>query len=432
MLALFLLAAAQADAARAGELRAALAAAVDLPDPAARAKAAAALAKRRDATLEDWLDAARGFAPAPGGPDAPGRHARTVELPVLDGVESTTIHLLLPTARDPTRPAPLLLALHGAGGDGMQMLNEWEAAAEALGMIVCAPTDPQSGGGYAFTPRERAAALAALRWTRRHYEVDENRIHLAGASRGGHLAWDLATRHSDLWASVATSIGGPTFVVAGGRNNLRYAENLAALPVRDLQGADDDPKLLLNLRLAFERLRAAGAADAQLILQDGYGHAYDHAAVDWPAFFGAAARDPFAPRLRLRAAWDAPARAGWMEIAGYDKQVEEVFRITADERWDGWNHERRVQHVMELADAATADLRVERAGSEFKIFSSGVSRLRLLLPAGFDAPDGRVVWTHEGETRKAAVKRSAAILLADFVERFDRAFLPVAEVALRL
>lgn len=411
----------------------ALAEAVDLPTPAARAKAAAALAKRRDVSLEQWLEAARKFAPAPGGPDGAGTHSLAVELPVLQGVERTTIHLYLPATRAASGPVPLLLALHGAGGDGAHALAEWRATADALGMIVCAPTDEQADGGYAFTPRERAAALAALRWARRHYDVDENRVHLAGSSRGGHLAWDLALRHPDLWASASPRIGGPTFVVNGGRNNLRYAENLARLPLRDLQGADDDPKLLLNLRLAFERLRAAGAADAELILQDGYGHSYRHDALDWAAFLGGAARDPFAASLRLRAAWAAPARAGWAEITRYEKEVKEEFAIEVEEGWEAWSHERLVQHVLELADARTADLRVERsAEGVFHVEAEGVAALRLLLPDGFETPGGRVTILVGGAERKAAVKRSAALLLADFVERFDRSFVPVAEAEFRL
>ena len=421
------------EAATPSELRAVLAEAVDQPTPAARAKAAAALAKRKGLSSEAWLEAIAGFAPSPGAPDAAGTHSLSVELPVLGGSEPTTLHLYLPASRALAQPAPLMLALHGAGGDGEQMLREWRVAADALGMIVCAPTDPQADGGYAFTPRERAAALAALRWTRRHYDVDENRIHLSGASRGGHLAWDLATRHPDLWASCSPRIGGPSFVVVGGRNNLRYVENLVALPLRDLQGADDDPKLLLNLRLAFERLRAAGAANAELLVQEGYGHSYRHDAVDWTSFLGANVRDPFPAQLRLRAAGEEPARAAWVEIERYTKEVKEVFPIEVDARWDGWEHERKVQHIMELVDARTADLRVKRnADGSFEIEAERVASLRLLLPAEYEVSSGTISLSLGGKERKVAVKRSNATLLADFVERFDRCFLPLAVAEIRL
>ena len=113
--------------------------------------------------------------------------------------------------------------------------------------------------------------------------------------------------------------------------------------------------------------------------------------------------------------------------------MKEIFPVEVDERWDGWDHERRVQHYLELADARTADLRVTRAdGAVFRVEARGVAAVRLLLPDGFDAPGGRITVVAGGEERKTAVRRSAATLLADFVERFDRSFLPSAEAEFRL
>ncbi len=409
---------------------AALADAVDRRDAGARRAAALALALRKDVTLEEWLAAAAAFRPAPGGPDAPGAHRLLADLPVLEEIESTTLHLYLPANYDPSRPAPLILACHGSGGEGSTMIAEWRATADAIGALICAPTDPASAGGYAFTPRERAAALAALRWMRRHYDVDENRIHLVGASRGGHLAWDLGLRHPDLWASVAPCIGGPTFVVAGGRNNLRYSENLASVPLRDLQGADDDPKLLLNLRLALGRMRAAGAVDAQLIEQPGIGHSYEHGALDWPAFLSAAQRNPFPERMRWRAAWDDPERLGWARPGRYEKDVKESFAIEVDPgQWDGWDHERRVRHILELADARTADLQVERAADGvLRVAGERLRNAFLLLPAAYLAAQPKITLESGGKTKRLQPRPAAKVLLLDFAERFDRTFLPVAEI----
>jgi poly(3-hydroxybutyrate) depolymerase len=408
----------------------ALAEAVDLPDPAARRAAALALAQRKDVSLERWLDAAAAFAPAPGAPRSAGLHSLQVALPVGEGVETTTLHMYLPAAMDGARPAPLLLALHGAGGDGSAMLREWRASADALGMLVCAPTDPAAAGGYAFTPRERAAALAALRWTRRHYDVDENRVFLAGASRGGHLAWDLGLRHPDRWAGIAPSIGGPTFVISGGRNNLRYALNLAATPLRDLQGADDDPKLLLNLRIAFERLRSAGARDALLIEQPGFGHSYDPGAVDWTAWLGACARDPAPTEVAFRCAWPAPQRIAWARILRYEKGVQEEFPLrVADADWDSWDHERKVRHILAQADERTAELRARReADGALVLEGRGVARAALLLPQDWLDRQPKFALRAGGKERQVQPRRSARVLLLDFVERFDRRFLPVAEV----
>jgi dienelactone hydrolase len=409
---------------------AALADAVDRRDAGSRRAAALALALRKDVSLEEWMAAAAGFRPAPGGPDAPGAHRVLAELPVLKEIESTTLHIYLPAGYDPAQPAPLLLAFHGSGGEGASQLAEWRATADAIGALICAPTDPESAGGYAFTPRERAAALAALRWMRRHYDVDENRIHLVGASRGGHLAWDLGLRHPDLWASVSPRIGGPTSVVIGGRNNLRYCENLTSVPIRDLQGADDDPKLLFNLRLAFGRLKAAGATDAQLLEQQGIGHAYDHGAVDWTSFLGAARRNPFPEKLRWRAAWDDPERLGWARFGRYEKEVKESFAIEVGAGdWDAWEHERKVRYIVQMADERTAELRVERAeGGILRAEADGLQRAHLLLPAGYLAAQPKLTLESGGKSKRLQPRASAKVLLLDFAERFDRSFLPVAEI----
>lgn len=411
---------------------AALAEAVDRRDAGARRSAALALALRKDVSLEEWLAAAAGFRPAPGGPDSPGAHRVQVDLSVLGVSESTTIHVYLPANYDAARSAPLLLAFHGAGGEGSSMIAEWRATADALGALICAPTDPHADGGYAFTERERAAALAALRWMRRHYDVDENRVHLTGSSRGGHLAWDLGLRYPDLWASVAPCIGGPTFVVTGGRNNLRYCENLASVPIRDLQGADDDPKLLVNLRIAMGRLRAAGAVDAQILEQAGLGHGYERAAVDWIAFFGAARRDPFPEKMRWRMAWSDPARLGWARVERYEKEVKESFEIQVGAGdWDAWDHERKVRHILQMADDRTAEIRVERAADGLlRAEGDRVQRAALLLPAAYLALQPKVTVEAGGKTKRLQPRATAKVLLLDFAERFDRSFLPVAEVDL--
>ena len=64
-------------------------------------------------------------------------------------------------------------------------------------MVVVAPSEAGPNDGYAFSERERLAALAALRWARLELNVDEDRIFATGVSRGGHLSWDLARRSTD-------------------------------------------------------------------------------------------------------------------------------------------------------------------------------------------------------------------------------------------
>ncbi|HEX5137150.1 MAG TPA: hypothetical protein VFY93_09270 [Planctomycetota bacterium] len=414
-----------AAAARAQEAE--IAAAVDLPTPEARRKAALELAKRTDLDIAAVLAAMRGLKPL--GPSAPGTAEESAALVVEGKPEATRITVHVPAAYDPATPAPLLLALHGAGGLGSQEEARWRAVADALGMIVVAPTEAGDNAGYGFTRREREAALAVLRWARRRWNVDENRIHITGVSRGGHMTWDIATRYPDLFATMSPMIGGPRLDTRAGQNNLRYVGNVTHLPIRDLQGEEDDPRMIFSIRLAFDRLKEAGAPDAKLVTFPGLGHDFRFEAVDWAAFLGSARRDPCPKRVVRLSATPHEARASWAEITAMTREVREDVTPQVDARkWQGMDDAARRLFVAAAADKATARLEAEWKGpGDFAVKSSGVRAFRLLLTDEMFDPKSpvRVTWNGRAVTRKVAPSRET--LLLDFVERFDRTFLPVAE-----
>jgi dienelactone hydrolase len=391
-----------------------LAAAVDRPDVASRRAAATELAGRKDATVEDWCRAIESLRPRPPG-----------EVP-----QPSEYRCFVPRSLDPTKPAPLLLAFHGTGGAGEDVEPMWRATAEALGMLVLAPSETGANEGYAFSARERDAALAELRWMRRNHDVDENRIYATGISRGGHLAWDLALRHPDLFAAIAPMIGGPRFQLDHGQNNLRFLENVVNLPIRDLQGSKDDPGLVANLRLAFARLAKLKAVDAKFLEFPELGHAFDFGAVDWLAFFGAARRNPAPERVVRVAARTDEARAFWVEITKLDKDVAEdiVPKIVAS-TWNGLDEGGRRKLLEEEVEKRTARLEVRMTGvGRFAATGEHVAAFRLLLTASMFDPTKPVQVLFGGKLVEKKVKVDARVLLGDFVERLDRSFLPVASI----
>lgn len=412
-------------------LAAALAKAVDLPDPAARKLAAKKLAARPDATLENLLPLMRGFGSFGAAEPGDGLHGA----PLWDGKTEvlTEIHVHVPPGYDPAKPAPLLLALHGAGGDGRDEPRRWQAVADALGMLVVAPTDAGRNGGYEFTEAERTGTLSALRWARRHFDVDENRIYCTGISRGGHLTWDLALRHPGVFAAVAPMIGGPRLSNAHGDNNLRFLENAVRTPIRDLQGADDDPLLVANLRMAFDRLAEWKAADARLLVQPGMGHAFDLGAVDWPAWFGGIRRDPSPEVVVRRAVTPSEGRAAWAEIVAVGKGATAEIRPAVDaHRWSMLSEAEKRRTFLDWSEKVTARLEVRRtAPGVFAADAKDVTSFRLLLAEGTFDPAQPVTVSFRGRETKVPVRRDPGVLLADFVERFDRTYLPVAEVVVR-
>lgn len=418
------------DAAPRRDLAAELAALVDRPTAAARAEAARELAADDSITVEEWRAACRTFAPR--GAAAPGTRVVEVELDVLGAIERTPVALHVPRGYEVGAPAPLLLVLHWTGGTGPQAIGTWRELADELGLALCAPSETGANTGYGYTPRERAVALAALRWARREVDVDEDRVFVTGVSRGGHLAWDLLLRYPDLWAGAAPMIGGPSFDPRGGRANLRYLENALGLTIHDLQGALDQEGLVWNVRFAFERLEELGATQANYHEFPDRGHAYDMGAVDWRAFFADARRDPRPPRVVRRFARDGEGRAAWAEVLAGKKGVEEVFTPTIrSSKFERMDEDETRRWMVAEADERTARLEAELAEpGRFEVSAADVARFRLLLEPDMYEPGERVVVEIRGRRERSEPRASAEVLLREFAERFDRRFLPVAEVVI--
>jgi len=401
---------------------------VDLPNAKERHAKAVELAARKETSLEDWLAAMRAF----GTFEKPVAGFKTEKVPLLaDGkLEETELWLYIPTNYDPARPAPLICAYHGTGGSGKEMAEMWRATAESLGALVLAPSEAGANDGYGWTQRERDSALSALRWMRRHFNVDERRIFATGVSRGGHLAWDLALRHPDLFAALAPQIGGPRLAIVRGQNNMRLLENLVPLPIRDLQGAKDDEVLVESLRVAFARLAKLGAKDAKLIEFPDLGHSFEFGAVDWKAFFGAAQRPAEPERVVRCSARLDEARSFWIEITAFEKNVEEIFQpVIPVNEWKALDLPAQRARMLKEADKRTARLEVKREGpGKFSATGSGVASFRLLLTQEMLGPKNsvQIKWQAKSIAPQSSVP-GKLIALDDFAERFDRGWIPVAE-----
>ncbi len=409
-------------------LRDALERAADIQDPARRRAAGREVLARPDATPEALLALGKSlgrFTARPAGP-----RKETVPLWTGERTEDIEVHSYVPPGIRPGTRAPLLLHLHGSGSAGDEG-GMWKAAADALGMVVVAPTDPRSGEGYRYSPGERALALSALRWARRTFDTDENRVFLGGVSRGGHLCWDLVLRRPDLFAAAAPMIGGPRVSNAAGENNMRFLENVARLPICDLQGSQDHPMLLENLHMAFERL-LKWKARATLVEFPDRGHDFDHKAVDWVAFLGGARRDPRPETVVRRCVAGDEGRFAWAEVLRTAKGIEGFFQMAVDgKEWQALSEDERRRRFEAEAERRTARLEVRmEAPGRFAARGTGVERFRLLLDEGMLVPGKPVEVSWQGKTLARAVKPDGRVLLEDILERLDRTFLPVAEVVI--
>lgn len=134
---------------------------------------------------------------------APGEHALGLAEP-RDGL------VRVPYGYRADRPAPLVLALHGAGGDAAGGLHPLGDLADDAGLVLLAPDsradtwDAIRGG---FGP-DVAFIDAALRWTFARLAIDPARVAVEGFSDGASYALSLALANGDLFRdAVAFSPG---------------------------------------------------------------------------------------------------------------------------------------------------------------------------------------------------------------------------------
>lgn len=115
--------------------------------------------------------------------------------------------LHVPPNLDRTKPAALVLSLHGAGGwPAMQRdLSRWNELADREGFIVVYPSGRDSAGPRIWeTTGERDLRYIAdlIDKLRGDYNIDPRRIYATGFSNGGGMCFALACKMPDRFAAV--------------------------------------------------------------------------------------------------------------------------------------------------------------------------------------------------------------------------------------
>jgi len=132
--------------------------------------------------------------------------------------------LYVPTTYDGKRAFPLIIGLHGLGG------NEWgfwsrdngllAKLAEKYGYIVATPlgydrTSPYGRTGLMRDPAQQRKSLWSeqdvlnvLKLVETEYRIDKKRVYLMGHSMGGSGTWYLGSKHPEVWAALAPISGG--------------------------------------------------------------------------------------------------------------------------------------------------------------------------------------------------------------------------------
>lgn len=177
---------------------------------------------------------------------APPPSTDTKRTLTYDGIERTYL-LHIPASYDENTPAPLVLSLHGGGGDAenQRRVSGFDQLADEQGFIVVYPNGTGrlgdkiltwNGGTCCGYAQENGiddvgfirALIAELRL---QYNIDPKRIYAAGISNGGIMSYRLACEAADLFAAIAP---------VSGTQNLATCQPSEAVSVIHFHGTADE------------------------------------------------------------------------------------------------------------------------------------------------------------------------------------------------
>ena len=154
-----------------------------------------------------------------------------------------------------TAPAPLIVLLHGAGGNARNFLDHFKRTADERGLVLLSVQS--SGRTWAVRkPNEREADVAnikaAIRELSGKFSVDENRTTIMGFSDGASYALSIGMAYPNLFRTIVAFSPGYAFapsrldtdqrifIAHGRRDPILPAENTREM-VKGLESAGFDP-----------------------------------------------------------------------------------------------------------------------------------------------------------------------------------------------
>jgi poly(3-hydroxybutyrate) depolymerase len=144
---------------------------------------------------------------------------------VLQGADEVMPYrVYVPARYSPAKPAALVIALHGLGGNEDSFFDGYSglppSLAEQHGFLMAAPLGfrvdgfygaPMMGAPDAATKRRlefsEKDVLEVVRLMRANYNVDPDRIYLIGHSMGAIGTWYLAAKYPAIWAALGLFAG---------------------------------------------------------------------------------------------------------------------------------------------------------------------------------------------------------------------------------
>jgi predicted esterase len=119
--------------------------------------------------------------------------------------------VFVPSSYDGSKAFPLVIALHGMGGDENAYFEAYGKGAftreaETHGYIVACPKGRKPASMY--TGDAERDVMDVLADMLRAYRIDADRVYLTGHSMGGFGTWSVSMNHPEVFAAIAPVSGG--------------------------------------------------------------------------------------------------------------------------------------------------------------------------------------------------------------------------------
>lgn len=182
--------------------------------------------------------------------------------------------VFVPSAYDKSKATPLVIALHGMGGDENSYFlsygqGAFKVEAEKRGYIVACPKGRKPASMYMGDAEKDVMDVIAE--MRRDYNIDADRIYLTGHSMGGFGTWSVAMSHPEVFAAIAP--------VAGGSNTPVGMSKIAHIPEIVIHGDNDHTVPVERSRVMVDMGKKLGMEIKYLEVPGG-----DHGSVVTPTF----------------------------------------------------------------------------------------------------------------------------------------------------
>jgi pimeloyl-ACP methyl ester carboxylesterase len=247
-----------------------------------------------------------------------GTTLRSMTLPPFDGVPFM-VHVPLDYRGD--EPFPLLIYLSGGAG---QAFDAALSAEDVIGHSGFLAVYPNAGGAMWWEQKSTAMAHALLLEVLRTYNVDTNRVYLAGFSNGGSAALDFGTLWPERWAAIASLMGAGVNSPSGETLPLK---NVLNVPMLFLHGDKDTLIPSLASETTYDELRGMHPrVPPELHILKGRGHEITLSEDDGftMPFLERFTRNPFPRHIAMKVTDLTYPRRYWVEVVDKDSGAADV------------------------------------------------------------------------------------------------------------